>query len=888
MSTDTIKSNVKRRIKKFASLLLLLSVCGSITFFFEFYFLFLSIPDYAGKVIYFPFFTLVDRIGISRYWNVILLLAILSPFLLNTRKTGAFLFRLWRSLKAFAKFLPHHYFLGTLFGLVVSTFIWHQSTFQMAIWFHGDYWVIIAFVIMGIMLVNRGRVRNEFGYDGINFGNSQSENPINTPDHDVIGFQDITVSIYREFEKLEDNHASFIAGVVGDYGSGKTSLLLLLRNLVIEKMNEDRSSRTRILYFDVSRYSTNPMLYSQFYHSLLSLLSEEFVIPFLTRASVVAMIAEGTGKESYLRFADMFLPRADPDKFTADITDILVRTKTKIVVLMDELDRLLNPEITEVFRLLRLIRTTKNIFVVVTCEQQRVTNQWRWATGSDDKNPNVENLLGKHFDKIFNIPGFRFSKFEKTVSEIIANTFKSILTGESYQQAMDQWNGSMLQNFHLETSRDSLLVLLRDILKTFRMIKHFQKAFQTNIKRLDVDMFIHDVVLLSALEVGAPEILQRIRTLRNDLCLLIDQNANHGRQREIARVKFEEVLKNHFPDEIDRKVVFRLFPHIKNLVINDGYTQDSSAVQSIAELMCRFAHPAVMPLYFYEISSTESIRSALSQEHRKRLLDIADNPAVNLTELADHLQALFALEDQYPAIVRNWIDREVTTNQSDVCARNIVLALSQAMKSDSSEFGFNSDGASLTIWKYLRRKGSNQQLLIDLQELDNADDFAGKAFMHAVEPIDQPIQNARLQGNMKSEMIMHFADRVARKVKKAKRIFDSSFSDVPTFFIFRWKRAEGLPEWNSVKARIGLSLEEFLCRMFRDYPKDFLCFTEMVLVDHERESDKGVRLYDKVVHDFFSDQALIDLCTFFSNEQWSEFPIWFQSAMTWRKPARTQ
>ncbi|MBD1431599.1 AAA family ATPase [Sphingobacterium sp. DN00404] len=189
-----------------------------------------------------------------------------------------------------------------------------------------------------------------------------------------------------------DNKRAFAIGITGQYGSGKTSFINLICNtLKSEKSNPlvihfnpwdaNNSADIQKLFFDelsISLANEDRALSSSMYHYYRRLNG---------RSSFVGNIINN------LRDLSLIFAR-DLDDEKRKINDMMNNLSRKVIMIIDDLDRLHNDEVIEVLRLIRNTANFSNIVYIVAYDKEYVEHSIKKLNERTYKN---------YLDKIFQI-----------------------------------------------------------------------------------------------------------------------------------------------------------------------------------------------------------------------------------------------------------------------------------------------------------------------------------------------------------------------------------------------------------------------------------------------------------------------------------------------------
>ncbi|TXE85464.1 NTPase [Campylobacter volucris] len=195
----------------------------------------------------------------------------------------------------------------------------------------------------------------------------------------------MTLARTIKYYKDED---SISIGIIGDWGSGKTSFI----NMVLEDFKDDKNFI--IINFNPWNISTRKQLISDFFTKLsaeigrtdsseqyqklsndLKALSYTFkplkFIPGLDVFASIASEVSGNIGDALQKTVEMTEKNLDTTK--EEINNEIKKINKKIIIVIDDLDRLADADIQEIFQLVRSIADFKNTMYILAYDNEIVT-----------------------------------------------------------------------------------------------------------------------------------------------------------------------------------------------------------------------------------------------------------------------------------------------------------------------------------------------------------------------------------------------------------------------------------------------------------------------------------------------------------------------------------
>jgi len=205
--------------------------------------------------------------------------------------------------------------------------------------------------------------------------------------HDCLGFTSY-VNVLADICTLTDL-APLTLGIFGTWGSGKTSLMQMLKHRIEETIGKDG---VKTLWFNAWRYEGREEAQSALIHAILARLSEDEtllenakeVLGRLTKGASVLKLAKFIGKTAVTLtpdlngFIDCFKEESRQiaetmEQFEKNFREYLERMKVKhIVVFIDDLDRCSSEKVIETFETIKLFLNTPQCTFVIGADAAKI------------------------------------------------------------------------------------------------------------------------------------------------------------------------------------------------------------------------------------------------------------------------------------------------------------------------------------------------------------------------------------------------------------------------------------------------------------------------------------------------------------------------------------
>lgn len=217
-----------------------------------------------------------------------------------------------------------------------------------------------------------------------------SDRPINDFSEDYLE-QEKFVNHLKDIIKNYNSNKSLVIQLRGEWGSGKSSILNMLKNSI---ETDDGEDLPLVMYFNPWNFSTKNELIKSFFDELSVLFKENMdkneISTFneyfnLVMSSFVTIIPLLGGNDIIAGITNLLLnisnwisgkkiPEKNLETVKKDLNDLLIKNHRKILVMIDDIDRLTNSEIEQVFQLTKSIADFPNMIYILAYDEKFAIN----------------------------------------------------------------------------------------------------------------------------------------------------------------------------------------------------------------------------------------------------------------------------------------------------------------------------------------------------------------------------------------------------------------------------------------------------------------------------------------------------------------------------------
>ncbi len=456
------------------------------------------------------------------------------------------------------------------------------------------------------------------------------DDPIKCPQDDVLGRNANAQKFARHVLEF-DSREGIVVGVLGPWGSGKTSFINLARN--------------KFKQVEVPVLDFNPWMFSGA-EQLVKLFFAELAAQLKARPNL-AKIGENLETYSDILSGMVWIPVVGPwierghvltkiwNKFPQRRKEGVAGRRSKIekalsdldkpiVVVLDDIDRLEKSEIRDVFKLVRLTANFPNIIYIVAFDRERVEK------ALDAQGFSGQDYLEKILQGAVDLPVTPSHVLHQQITSALDDTLDGIKN---------------IGPFDEEVWPSVLMEIIRPLVRNMRDVRRYAATIHGTIISFEGKIALADLLALEAIRIFLPSVFKLLHGAIDGL--------THASERELAYLEKQvndliEAAGDH--SRVVESMIKLLFPTGGHR-IGGGFYDSSFEKEWLRKR--RVAHESILRFYLERIAN-ENLQAVMSAEQAWQHISDRDSfdkylRSVDRSKLQDVILSLEIFEGQFAA-----------------------------------------------------------------------------------------------------------------------------------------------------------------------------------------------------------------------------------------------
>lgn len=436
-----------------------------------------------------------------------------------------------------------------------------------------------------------------------------SDKPISSNSDDLLKRNSFAKLLAETIANL-DKADTFTVGVFGKWGSGKTSVVrMMLQELEKLQVQATPGEKIIVVHFEPWNFTDTNQLLNQFFARLsnefrrkgdkglkavgdaLEKYSDAFTLAeLIPNLGIAGSIISFLGKNGAAAVGKLLKKRVDSSDVQSQkeyVISLLKKQTNKVLVVIDDIDRLSNEQIRQVFQLVTSVAKFPNTTYLLVFDKDIVVKALEQV-----QEGNGEDYLEKVIQMPIQIPDIQRS----ALRQILFNRLDEIIK---------KHNDVNFSESHWQTVYSPCV---DPFIKHIRDINRLCNAVEFKLSAISGEVDFADVVAITALEIGMPAVYEWVKENKGTLTgdgSQYDLGIRDRKPREWAKI-YEEQLGAILPEnsslksdqsDIDcaLKCLSHIFPHFGHKIgkTYEVFTRDQLRKNN------QIAHPDKFDRYFH-------------------------------------------------------------------------------------------------------------------------------------------------------------------------------------------------------------------------------------------------------------------------------------------------
>jgi P-loop ATPase len=465
-----------------------------------------------------------------------------------------------------------------------------------------------------------------------------ADKPIVRSEEDKLGRKSFSKSLAEAINRYTSKD-SLVVGLFGKWGTGKTSII----NMILEGLDNfvlvhfspwNYSSQSDLIniFFNVLRQSLSTNNHIQDNQALgESLLQYSKAVKSLSLIPVVGEPISNLLQIILEMKGESLTKPQSLEEIRKNLENELIKIDKKIIIVIDDIDRLTHQQIRDIFQLVKQVANFPNIVYLLSMDRDIVCEALN----------HVQQINGhEYLDKIIQIP-IEVPQLSKIKLEnVLFSKLDSVL--ESYSEKII---------IHKEYWRRVFKKCIEPYIGTLRDVNKIINIFQFRFGYLHEETCFEDMLAITTLEVLEPKLYKWVASNKDELCEIgkkgfVTNDGKHIEPRDMYTKEFNELGIN---SEKAILALSTLFPIFARSVKENRYDDDNAT--DIRKNM-RMANIERFDLYFIfdldDIKVSRTTVSSFAYSFSKEEMEETLTYINNVGEIYYLLEELNSLVDSIP------------------------------------------------------------------------------------------------------------------------------------------------------------------------------------------------------------------------------------------------
>ncbi len=351
------------------------------------------------------------------------------------------------------------------------------------------YWSFLAFNIsllfVGVLFICFVKYKKKENVSVTSSTISLSDEPIKHAKHDKLGRKKFIEDLYKEISCLPFND-SFVFGIHGKWGEGKTSTIYLLR----ERFKDNKDFI--VVNFDPWYFNDEKAIMSAFYGEIERAINKEIIFYNLKKAfnKYLKIVSSGLSQTGIMN--NLAFGKESIEEVKQRIESYIEQIGIKLLIIIDDIDRLQAKEILIVFKLVRLNTKLRNTIFLLSFDQIVVRKVLEVNFKTDPA------FLEKIVQKPVPLPAIEQSNIDEFIDACLNEIFDKINIAKNERQKFEEDFPYLFQT------------QIKKLFKTLRHAKIYINGLGSTLPPIKTEVCLYDFCILEIIRIFYPEVYDDI------------------------------------------------------------------------------------------------------------------------------------------------------------------------------------------------------------------------------------------------------------------------------------------------------------------------------------------------------------------------------------------
>lgn len=379
---------------------------------------------------------------------------------------------------------------------------------------------------------------------------------------DIYSRKKLALKIAEQINEFSDKRGSFSIGIVGSWGSGKTSFLYQIKKGLEGLENENKKSKYKqnlVLNFNPWQYPNETNLTQAFLREIEVKLKKH---TFLNRHfnDYISQLFKNN-RSFWSIFINALLPPRNIEELHQSISTSIIQSKKRLVIFIDDIDRLQSHEVYEILTIIRNIGNLPNLIFVLAYDKEYLVKILT------DTVEDSQQFLSKFFQAEYALSKIPKDSITTELISQIEKAFPNLMPINSHPSS---------QNADKFITIEKLIQNLVGVqlLKNQRDIVRLMNSLIINWKIVDGEVLFEDYLKLEILRLKYENVYSRIKfrdvkfiSQREGSLVFGIKNFNplNGKVESVTKEELLKLFDNFITDDNEKNVVINilksLFPN---------------------------------------------------------------------------------------------------------------------------------------------------------------------------------------------------------------------------------------------------------------------------------------------------------------------------------------